>query len=91
MKKQMVVVALALAGAVWFKGILAQEAAKPAEGAEVAAAEAAPAEGAEAAAEAEAPKEITALDQWATYIKQGGSAFGTCAAPGSSRPDSPRR
>ena len=52
MKKQMVVVALALAGAVWLKGILAQEAAKPAEGAEVAAAEAAPAEGAEAAAEA---------------------------------------
>ena len=43
MKKQMVVVALALAGAVWFKGILAQEAAKPAEGVEV-------------AAEAEAPK-----------------------------------
>ena len=75
MKKQMVVVALALAGAVWFKGILAQEAAKPAEGAEVAAAEAAPAEGAEAAAEAEAPKEITALDQWATYIKQGGKTM----------------
>ena len=75
MKKQMVVVALALAGAVWFKGILAQEAAKPADGAEVAAAEAAPAEGAEAAAEAEAPKEITALDQWATYIKQGGKTM----------------
>ena len=75
MKKQMIVVALALAGAVWFKGILAQEAAKPAEGAEVAAAEAAPAEGAEAAAEAEAPKEITALDQWATYIKQGGKTM----------------
>ena len=75
MKKQMLVVAFALAGAVWFKGILAQEAAKPAEGAEVAAAEAAPAEGAEAAAEAEAPKEITALDQWATYIKQGGKTM----------------
>ena len=75
MKKQMLVVAFALAGAVWFKGILAQEAAKPAEGAEVAAAEAAPAEGAEAAAEAEAPKEITALDLWATYIKQGGKTM----------------
>ena len=75
MKKQMLVVAFALAGAVWFKGILAQEAAKPAEGAEVSAAEAAPAEGAEAAAEAEAPKEITALDQWATYIKQGGKTM----------------
>ena len=53
MKKQMLVVAFALAGAVWMKGILAQEAAKPAEGAEVSAAEAAPAEGAEAAAEAD--------------------------------------
>ena len=71
MKKQMVVVALALAGAVWFKGILAQEAAKPADGAEVAAAEAAPAEG----AEAEAPKEISGIDQWKLYWQQGGNTM----------------
>ena len=75
MKKQMVVVALALAGAVWFKGILAQEAAKPAEGVEPAAAEAAPAEGAEAAAEAEAPKEISGVDQWKLYWQQGGNTM----------------
>ena len=75
MKKQMVVVALALAGAVWFKGILAQEAAKPAEGVEVAAAEAAPAGGAEAAAEAEAPKEISGVDQWKLYWQQGGNTM----------------
>ena len=64
MKKQMLVVAFALAGAVWMKGILAQEAAKPAEPAPAAAAEAAaPAASEEAApAEAEAPKEISGVD-----------------------------
>ena len=49
MKKQMLVVAFALAGAVWMKGILAQEAAKPAEPAPAVAAEAAPAASEEAA------------------------------------------
>ena len=62
MKKQMIVVALALAGAVWMKGILAQETAKPAEPAPAVAA--APAASEEAApAEAEAPKEISGVEK----------------------------
>ena len=77
MKKQMLVVAFALAGAVWMKGILAQEAAKPAEPAPAAAAEAAaPAASEEAApAEAEAPKEISGVDQWKLYWQQGGNTM----------------
>ena len=69
MKKQMIVVVLALAGAVWMKGILAQEAAKPAEPAPAVAAEAA------APAEAEAPKEISGIDQWKIYWQQGGNTM----------------
>ena len=76
MKKQMLVVAFALAGAVWMKGILAQEAAKPAEPAPAVAAEAAPAASEEAApAEAEAPKEISGVDQWKLYWQQGGNTM----------------
>ena len=77
MKKQMLVVAFALAGAVWMKGIRAQEAAKPAEPAPAVAAEAAaPAASEEAApAEAEAPKEISGVDQWKLYWQQGGNTM----------------
>ena len=78
MKKQMLVVALALAGAVWMKGILAQEAAKPADAAAPAAAEAAAPAEQEAAApaeEAEAPTEITGADQWKLYWQQGGNTM----------------
>ena len=77
MKKQMLVVAFALAGAVWMKGILAQEAAEPAEPAPAAAAEAAaPAASEEAApAEAEAPKDISGVDQWKLYWQQGGNTM----------------
>ena len=77
MKKQMLVVAFALAGAVWMKGILAQEAAKPAEPAPAAAAEAAAAAASEEAApaEAEAPKEISGVDQWKLYWQQGGNTM----------------
>ena len=78
MKKQMLVVALALAGAVWMKGILAQEAAKPADAAAPAAAEAAAPAEQEAAApaeEAEAPKEISGADQWKLYWQQGGNTM----------------
>jgi len=76
MKKQMIVVVLALAGAVWMKGILAQEAAKPAEPAPAVTAEAAPATSEEAApAEAEAPKEISGIDQWKIYWQQGGNTM----------------
>ncbi len=74
MKKQMIVVALALAGAVWMKGILAQEAAKPAEPAPAVTAEAAASEEA-APAEAEAPKEISGIDQWKIYWQQGGNTM----------------
>ena len=73
-KSQLVVVALALAGAVYVKGIFAQEAAKPAAAEEAAAAVAAPA--AEApAAQAEAPKEISGADQWKLYWEQGGNTM----------------
>jgi len=76
MKKQMIVVVLALAGAVWMKGILAQEAAKPAEPAPAVTAEAAPATSEAAApAEAEAPKEISGIDQWKIYWQQGGNTM----------------
>ena len=76
MKKQMIVVVLALAGAVWMKGILAQEAAKPTEPAPAVTAEAAPATSEEAApAEAEAPKEISGIDQWKIYWQQGGNTM----------------
>ena len=78
MKKQMLVVAFALAGAVWMKGILAQEAAKPADAAAPAAAEAAAPAEQEAAApaeEAEAPKEISGADQWKLYWQQGGNTM----------------
>ena len=76
MKKQMLVVAFALAGAVWMKGILAQEAAKPAEPAPAVAAETTPAASEEAApAEAEAPKEISGIDQWKHYWQQGGNTM----------------
>ena len=76
MKKQMLVVAFALAGAVWMKGILAQEAAKPAEPAPAVAAETTPAASEEAApAEAEAPKEISGIDQWKLYWQQGGNTM----------------
>jgi len=72
-KSQLAVVALALAGAVWMKGILAQEAANPAS------VEAAPAVEAPAAqapdAAAEAPKEISGADQWAIYWRQGGNTM----------------
>ena len=76
MKKQMIVVALALAGAVWMKGLLAQDAAKPAEPAPAAAAEAANATAdAAAAADEEAPKEISGIDQWKLYWQQGGNTM----------------
>ena len=75
----MLVVALAFAGVVWMKGILAQEAAKDAAPAQAQAVEAAaaPAEGAEAAPaeEAEAPKEISGADQWKLYWQQGGTTM----------------
>ena len=66
--------ALALAGAVYVKGIFAQEAAKPAAAEEAAAAVAAPAAEA-AAAQAEAPKEISGADQWKLYWEQGGNTM----------------
>ncbi|MBO4709774.1 MAG: MotA/TolQ/ExbB proton channel family protein [Kiritimatiellae bacterium] len=77
MKKQIIVVALALAGAVWMKGIFAQEAAKPAEPASAAAAEAAnaPADVAAPAEDGEAPKEISGVDQWKLYWQQGGNTM----------------
>jgi biopolymer transport protein ExbB len=72
----MIVVALALAGAVWMKGLLAQDAAKPAEPAPAAAAEAANATAdAAAAADEEAPKEISGIDQWKLYWQQGGNTM----------------
>ena len=58
MKTQIFVVALALAGAVWMKGLLAQEAATNAAPAAVAASSA----GVDAPY-AEAPKEISGVDQ----------------------------
>ena len=58
MKTQIFVVALALAGAVWMKGLLAQEAATNAVPAAVAASSA----GVDAPS-AEAPKEISGVDQ----------------------------
>jgi len=58
MKTQIFVVALALAGAVWMKGLLAQEAATNAAPAAVAASSA----GVDAPS-AEAPKEISGVDQ----------------------------
>ncbi len=73
MKKQILVVALALACAVWLKGIFAQEAAKSAPAPEAPAAEAAAQPG--AAAEAEAPKEISGVDQWKLYWEQGGNTM----------------
>ena len=75
-KSQIVVVALALAGAVWMKGMFAQEAAKPAP-AEPAATVAAPAAEAQTApaAAAEAPKEISGVDQWKLYWRQGGNTM----------------
>ena len=75
-KSQLVVVAFALAGVVWMKGMFAQEAAKPAP-AEPAAAVAAPAAEAQAApaAAAEAPKEISGVDQWKLYWRQGGNTM----------------
>ena len=69
MKRQMLIVAIALAGAVWMKGTLAQEAAAApaAEPTQVAAA----ADG----EQAEAPKEISGADQWKLYWKQGGNTM----------------
>ena len=64
MNKQILIVALALAGAVWTKGMFAEEAA--------AAAQAAPAV---TNAAAEAPKEISAVDQWKLYWQQGGATM----------------
>ena len=79
MKKQMLVVALALAGAVWIKGMFAQEAAgsapAPAAPAAEAAAEAAAEPSGEEASEAEAPKEISGVDQWKLYWQQGGNTM----------------
>ena len=74
MKKQMVVVALALAGAVWMKGMFAQEAAKDAAPAAEAVSAEAVASG-EAASESEAPKEISGIDQWKLYWQQGGNTM----------------
>ncbi len=70
MKTQIFVVALALAGAVWMKGLLAQEAATNAAPAAVAASSA----GVDAPA-AEAPKEISGVDQWKLYWRQGGNTM----------------
>ena len=82
MKKQMFVVALALAGAVWLKGMFAEEAAQAASPAAEAAQAAAPAAAEAAAApegaastEAEAPKEISGADQWKLYWQQGGNTM----------------
>ena len=82
MKKQMVVTALALAGALWLRVAWAQEAAKAEpEAAAPAAAEAAAAEAAEAAQPAEAepapeaPKEISGAERWRIYWEQGGNTM----------------
>ena len=77
MKKQMLVVALALAGAVWIRGMFAQEAAAQAQAAPAAeaAAEAAAEPSGEEASEAEAPKEISGVDQWKLYWQQGGNTM----------------
>ncbi|MBR1921682.1 MAG: MotA/TolQ/ExbB proton channel family protein [Kiritimatiellae bacterium] len=79
MKKQIVAVALALALAVWMKGIFAQEAAKAAEGAaaqQASAEVAAAGDGAGTDASADgAPKEISGVDQWKLYWQQGGKTM----------------
>ncbi|MBR2714076.1 MAG: MotA/TolQ/ExbB proton channel family protein [Kiritimatiellae bacterium] len=78
MNKQILIVALALAGAVWTKGMFAEEAAAAAQAAPAvtnAAAVAADGEAASADAAAEAPKEISAVDQWKLYWQQGGATM----------------
>ena len=76
MKKQMLIVAFALAGAVWMKVMLAQDAAAQTNApAQAAAAAAAGATAAPEAAAAEAPKEISGLDQWKLYWRQGGNTM----------------
>ena len=75
MKKQMLVVALALAGAVWIKGMFAQETAGSAPAPAAPAAETAAAPSGEEASEAEAPKEISGVDQWKLYWQQGGNTM----------------
>lgn len=72
MKKQITVVAIALALAVWMKGLVAQESAKPSDPAPVAVAEAADAT---AAAGKETPKEVSGMDQWKLYWQQGGNTM----------------
>ena len=69
MKYRMTINAVALAGAILATNLCAQEAAPAAAPAAPAAAETAPAA---AGADAEAPKEISAVDQWALYWRQGG-------------------
>ena len=76
MKKQMLIVAFALAGAVWMKVMLAQDAAAQTNApAQAAAAAAAGATAAPEAVAAEAPKEISGLDQWKLYWRQGGNTM----------------
>ena len=79
MNRQLLIVALALAGAVWMKGMFAQEAAKGADAAPTAApvaAETAPAAADVAVSEAaEAPQEISGVDQWKLYWQQGGNTM----------------
>lgn len=76
MKKQMLIVAFALAGAVWMKAMLAQDAAAQTNAhAQAAASAAAGAPAAPEAAAAKAPKEISGLDQWKLYWRQGGNTM----------------
>lgn len=72
MKKQFVVVGLALAGALAMMNLCGQEAAKAS--AEAAPVAEAPAAAAEAGAK-EPPKEVSAIDQWKLYWVQGGSTM----------------
>ena len=75
MKLNMLLSVIALVGAVSLMKLFAQEAAPAVGTNEVAAVQEGAAGGEDAAAAAEAPKEISALDQWTTYIKQGGNTM----------------
>ena len=75
MNKQILVVALALAGAVWTKGMFAEESAAAAPAVTNAEAVATDGGAAPADAVAEAPKEISSVDQWKLYWQQGGATM----------------
>lgn len=75
MNKQILIVALALAGAVWTKGMFAEEAAAAAQAVTNAEAVATDGGAAPADAVAEAPKEISSVDQWKLYWQQGGATM----------------